>query len=317
MTIDRLTYRHRRRGLDHDWFIHESTFKRPAIAWPGHKRIALWITVPIEFFPLDAPTLPVRPLGGLDRGYPDFWGYSNRDYGARIGVYRIMRVLDALGLRATAAVNAVVATHYPRIIQEIVRRNWEIVANGIDMGHVHHGKLELEKERELIQRARDTLSKSSGKRIAGWHSPGHSESTNTLALLAENAFEYVADWANDDLPYMMKTAAGPLCAMPLTHEWSDRVLLLQHNLTIEDYEAQVLHAFYRLCAEAERYESGRILSLSISPWITGYPHRISALERILAKVLDTESVWHETGLEIVQVFKNQTPAAEKQAAATT
>jgi peptidoglycan/xylan/chitin deacetylase (PgdA/CDA1 family) len=228
-----------------------------------------------------------------------------------------MRVLDALGLRATAAVNAVVATHYPRIIQEIVRRNWEIVANGIDMGHVHHGKLELEKERELIQRARDTLSKSSGKRIAGWHSPGHSESTNTLALLAENAFEYVADWANDDLPYMMKTAAGPLCAMPLTHEWSDRVLLLQHNLTIEDYEAQVLHAFYRLCAEAERYESGRILSLSISPWITGYPHRISALERILAKVLDTESVWHETGLEIVQVFKNQTPAAEKQAAATT
>jgi peptidoglycan/xylan/chitin deacetylase (PgdA/CDA1 family) len=317
MTIDRLTYRHRRRGLDHDWFIHESTFKRPAIAWPGHKRIALWITVPIEFFPLDAPTLPVRPLGGLDRGYPDFWGYSNRDYGTRIGVYRIMRVLDALGLRATAAVNAVVATHYPRIIQEIVRRNWEIVANGIDMGHVHHGKLELEKERELIQRARDTLSKSSGKRIAGWHSPGHSESTNTLALLAENAFEYVADWANDDLPYMMKTAAGPLCAMPLTHEWSDRVLLLQHNLTIEDYEAQVLHAFYRLCAEAERYESGRILSLSISPWITGYPHRISALERILAKVLDTESVWHETGLEIVQVFKKQTPAAEKQAAATT
>jgi peptidoglycan/xylan/chitin deacetylase (PgdA/CDA1 family) len=317
MTIDRLTYRHRRRGLDHDWFIHESTFKRPAIAWPGHKRIALWITVPIEFFPLDAPTLPVRPLGGLDRGYPDFWGYSNRDYGTRVGVYRIMRVLDALGLRATAAVNAVVATHYPRIIEEIVRRNWEIVANGIDMGHVHHGKLELEKERELIQRARDTLSKSSGKRIAGWHSPGHSESTNTLALLAENAFEYVADWANDDLPYMMKTAAGPLCAMPLTHEWSDRVLLLQHNLTIEDYEAQVLHAFNRLCAEAERYESGRILSLSISPWITGYPHRISALERILAKVLDTESVWHETGLEIVQVFKKQTPAAEKQAAATT
>src|SRR5262249_41468788 len=119
MTIDRLTYRHRRPGLDHDSFIHEATFKRPAIAWPGHKRIALWITVPIEFFPLDAPTLPVCPLGGLDRGYPDFWGYSNRDYGTRIGVYRIMRVLDALGLRATAAVNAVVATHYPRIIEEL------------------------------------------------------------------------------------------------------------------------------------------------------------------------------------------------------
>jgi allantoinase len=317
MTTDRLTYRHRRCGLDHDWFVHEPIFKRAPIVWPGHKRIALWITVPIEFFPLDAPTLPIRPLGGLDRGYPDFWSYSNRDYGTRIGVYRIMRVLDAMGLRATAAVNAVVATRYPRIIEEMVRRNWEIAANGIDMGHVHHGKLKLEKERELIQRARDTLSKSSGKRIAGWHSPGHSESTSTLVLLAENGFEYVADWANDDLPYMMKTTAGPLCAMPLTHEWSDRVLLVQHNLTIEDYEAQVLHAFHCLCAEAERHEGGRILSLSISPWIIGYPHRISALERILAKVLDTGSVWHETGLEIVRAFKKQTLATKKQTPATT
>jgi hypothetical protein len=107
---------------------------------------------------------------------------------------------------------------------------------------------------------------------------------------------------------MMKTAAGPLCAMPLTHEWSDRALLVQHSLTIEDYEAQVLHAFHWLCAEAERHEGGRILSLSISPWIIGYPHRISGLERTLGKVLDSSSVWHETGLEIVRAFKKQTPA---------
>jgi peptidoglycan/xylan/chitin deacetylase (PgdA/CDA1 family) len=305
MTTDRLTYRHRRRGLDHDWFIHESTFKRPAIAWPGHKRIALWITVPIEFFPLDAPTLPIRPLGGLDRGYPDFWSYSNRDYGTRIGVYRIMRVLDALSLRATAAVNAVVATRYPRIIEEIVRRNWEIVANGIDMGHVHHGKLELEKERELIQKARDTLSKSSGKRIAGWHSPGHSESTNTLALLAENGFEYVTDWANDDLPYMINTKFGQLCAMPLTYEWSDRVLLVHHNLTVEDYEAQVMQAFGRLYWEAGQSGTGRILSLSVSPWILGYPHRISALARVLPRIMEVGSVWHATGVEIVAAFRSQ------------
>ena len=69
-----------------------------------------------------------------------------------------MRVLDSLGLRATAAVNATAATRYPRVIDEIVRRNWEIVANGIDMGHVHHGQLELETERELIRRARETLT---------------------------------------------------------------------------------------------------------------------------------------------------------------
>ena len=307
MTTDRLTYPRRRIGLDHGWFIHEPTFRRAPIVWPEDKRIALWITVPIEFFPLDAPAQPIRPIGGLDRGYPDFWSYSNRDYGNRTGIYRIMRVLDGLGLRATAAVNATVALRYPRVMEEVVRRNWEIVANGIDMGHVHHGQLELEIERELIHKARDVLSKSSGSRIAGWHSPGHSESANTLALLAESGFEYVADWANDDLPYMVKTPAGPLCAMPLTHEWSDRLLLVQHNLTVDDYEAQVLRAFQWLCAEAERHEGGRILSLSISPWILGYPHRISTLERILAKILDAGLVWNETGLEIVSAFKKQMP----------
>jgi allantoinase len=309
MTGERLTYAHRRAGLDHDWFVHEPTFERAPLIWPEGKRIALWITVPVEFFPLDAPALPIRPLGGLDRGYPDFWSYSNRDYGTRIGVYRIMRVLDGLGLRATAAVNATVATRYPRLIGEIVRRNWEIVANGIDMGHVHHGKLELETEREFIQRARDTLSKSSGRRVAGWHSPGHSESPNTLMLLAEGGFEYVTDWPNDDLPYMMKTAAGSLCAMPLAYEWSDRVLLVHHNLTVEDYEAQVLQAFQRLHAEAGWLRGGRIFSLSISPWILGYPHRISTLERILRKILDNGSVWHATGMEIVDAFKKQMPTS--------
>ena len=308
MTADRLIYPHRRFGLDHDWFVHESTFKRGPLVWPEGKRIALWITVPIEFFPLDAPAPPVRPLGGLDRGYPDFWSYSNRDYGTRIGVYRIMRVLDGLGLRASATVNATVATRFPRVIDEITRRNWEIVAGGIDMGHVHHGKLELSAERELIQRTRDTLSRSSGKHVAGWHSPGHSESANTLMLLAENGFEYVTDWANDDVPYMMKTAAGLLCAMPLTYEWSDRVLLVHHNLTVEDYEAQVLQAFERLHAEAERLGSARILSLSISPWILGYPHRIGTLERVLRKISDNGSVWHATGLEIADAFKKQMPS---------
>src|SRR5262245_16912191 len=147
MTADRLTYPHRRFGPDHDWFVHESTFKRAPLVWPENQRIALWITVPIEFFPLDAPTLPVRPLGGLDRGYPDFWSYSNRDYGTRIGVFRIMRVLDGLGLRATAMVNATVATRFPRVIDEVMRSNWEIAASGFDMGHAHHGKLKLDTER--------------------------------------------------------------------------------------------------------------------------------------------------------------------------
>ena len=89
MTTTRLTYPHRRRGLDHDWFPHDPTHRRTPVLWPDGKRIALWITVPVEFFPLDAPPQPFRPLGGLPLGYPDLWNFSNRDYGLRIGVFRM------------------------------------------------------------------------------------------------------------------------------------------------------------------------------------------------------------------------------------
>jgi peptidoglycan/xylan/chitin deacetylase (PgdA/CDA1 family) len=302
---DRLSYLHRRRGLDHTWFPHAPTIQRPPISWPSGERIALWITVPVEFFPLDAAAQPFRPLGAPPSVYPDLWNYSSRDYGLRIGIYRIMRVLGSFGLRASAAVNAEIAVRYPRVIDEIAKRGWEFVANGQDMGHIHHGGLLVEDERRLIRTARATLAKACGCPVNGWHSPGRSHSRNTLALLAEQGFTYVTDWANDDMPYWVTTPCGQLCAMPLTYEWSDRHLLVQHNLTVEDYIEQTLRALDRLIVEAEQYGSGRVLSLSITPWILGYPHRIAALQRLLHEVLNKRSVWPATGAEIVGVFTEQ------------
>ena len=121
MTTGRLTYPHRRRGLDHAWFPLQPTINGRR-RWPDGKRVALWITVPVEFFPLDAPAQPLRPLGGLALGYPDLWNLSSRDYGLRVGIYRVMRALDDFGVRATAAVNSEVAGRYPRIIDEIAKR---------------------------------------------------------------------------------------------------------------------------------------------------------------------------------------------------
>jgi peptidoglycan/xylan/chitin deacetylase (PgdA/CDA1 family) len=308
MTNVRLSYPLRRAGLDHDWFPHAPTIRRAPVSWPAGKLVALWITVPIEFFPLDAPAQPFRPLGGLMLGYPDYWNASSRDYGLRIGVYRIMRVLDGLGLRATAAVNATAVTMYPRVIEEMARRQWEFVANGLDMGRLHHGGLGIEEERDLIRQARDVVSAAAGGPVQGWHSPGRSHSQNTLTLVAEQGFTYVTDWANDDMPYTVTTPSGTLCAMPLTYEWSDRNLLVQHNLTVDEYAGQVLQAFTCLTQEAERHGSGRILSLSLTPWILGYPHRIAALERMLSHILKSGAVWPANGVEIVEIFRKQSPA---------
>ena len=106
----------------------------------------------MKLFPLDAPAQPFRPLGALPLGYPDLWNYSNRDYGARIGAYRHHESSGVFGIRATAAVNPLRARS-PRGSLTSWRRKWEIIANGVDMGHVHHGGLTVDSERKLIRPA--------------------------------------------------------------------------------------------------------------------------------------------------------------------
>jgi peptidoglycan/xylan/chitin deacetylase (PgdA/CDA1 family) len=298
---DYLRYPLRKVGLDHNWFHYEPTRARKPLVLPNGARIALWIVVPVEFFPLDAPTQPFRPVGALDRAYPDFWTYSNRDYGNRIGVFRIARVLDRLGLTATAAVNADIAKRYPFILDELLKRNWEIMAHGVNMGCLHHGGLARDAEAALIDEAVTVLRRATGQEIRGWQSPANSQSLNTFELLAEAGIRYVGDWINDDLPYEVSTPKGSLCSLPLTHEWSDRNILVQHDLTIEDYEQQVIGAFR--CLEREAQEHGpRILSLSVTPWILGYPHRIRGLERVLTTILNAGSVWLATGTALLEAF---------------
>lgn len=68
---------------------------------------------------------------------------------------------------------------------------------------------------------------------------------------------------------------------------------------------QAFAAFRHLMAEAEQHSAGRVLSLSISPWILGYPHRIGGLERMLDAILKNDAVWPATGIEIVSAFKAQ------------
>lgn len=299
-----LAYPRRRRGLDHDWFEHRPVRERRKLQWPNAARIALWITVPAEFFPLDAPAQPFRPVGAFDRAYPDYWAYANRDYGNRIGIFRIMRVLDRLGLRATAAMNADIAVRYPRLLDEVLRRTWEVAASGINMGQLHHAGLAREAEQEMVATSAAILRRASGQPVEGWHSPGHSQSMHTLELVAAAGFSYVMDWINDDLPYEMRTPAGPLHALPLTHEWSDRNILLQHELMIEDYESQVLSAFRCLDDEAKEH-GGRVLSLAVTPWLMGYPHRIRGFARLLETILESGSVWPATGSELLAEFRKQ------------
>ena len=211
---DYLDYPLRRYGMDHDRYAWSMLPQRPPVHWPQGARLALWVVPALEWFPLNMKGQPFKPPGAMQTAYPDFRHYTLRDYGNRVGIFRIMQALEKHAIPASVAINAAVAQRYPSLVKSCLQRGWEIIANGMDMDHIHHGGLAEAEERQWISHSLEVLQRISGQRIRGWLSPAKSESHNTLDLLKEAGLDYVCDWVNDDMPYAMHTRAGELMAMP-------------------------------------------------------------------------------------------------------
>jgi allantoinase len=307
LTAEYFEYPFRRRGLDHDRCSYSNLFKRSPVEWPNGARIALWIVPALEFFPLDMAPQGVKPPGSLDRPYPDYWNYTLRDYGNRVGFARIFRALEIRGLKASVAMSSRLAERYPHVLQEVNRLAFEIVAHGIDMSHIHATGIDREVELEWVERCLSTLRNLSGQPVKGWYSPANSETHDTLDLVAAAGCEYVCDWANDDMPYQLDSKFGPIHAMPHAYEISDLQLFHFYKYKPAQFIEQVMDHFDWLHREAVS-SGGRVVALSFRPWISGVPHRIAAIEEVLDRIMDAGSVWSATGAEILGHWKAQQPA---------
>ena len=299
-----LEYPYRRPGMDHDRYAYSNLFKRKPVTWPEQARIALWIMPTLEFFPLDMAPKGVKPPGGIERPYPDYWNYTLRDYGNRVGLARVFRALEARGLKASVAMSARLAERYPYVLEEVTRLGFELVAHGIDMNHIHATGIGHEVEQEWVERCLSILRTASGQPVKGWYSPAYSETHDTPDLVAAAGGEYVCDWVNDDLPYPLQTKTGRLHAMPHAYEISDLQLFHFYKYKPMQFVEQVMDHFELLYREAGT-SGGRIVALSLRPWISGVPHRIAAVEQVLDLILRRGGVWSATGAEILACWRAQ------------
>ena len=306
---DYLQYPLRRYGMDHDRYAWSMLPQRPPVKWPHGARLALWVVPALEWFPLNMAGQPFKPPGAMQTAYPDFRHYTLRDYGNRVGIFRIMQTLDQHHIPASVAVNAAVAQRYPSLIQACVQRGWEIIANGQDMDHLHHAGLSQAQEQQWIEQSLQLLQSASGQRIRGWLSPAKSESHHTLDLLAQAGLDYVCDWVNDDMPYKMNTTAGALHAMPHPIDIDDYTILVQNHHTEDDFRDQLIDQFDGLYRESSS-DNGRVMAISLHPWVIGQPYRIRALEEALAHIMQHQGVWAATGSAILDAWRASAPAGQ-------
>jgi allantoinase len=282
-------------------FPYSPIIRRPPLIWPDGARVALWIIPNIEFFSL-AEKVPAA-AGGSGAPVPDVPAWSVRDYGNRVGVFRLMGVLDRYGIRATVALNSELCAQHPEIIEEGNRRRWEW------MGHNESNTRRLNEaapgeEAGIIHRALATIERAAGTRPVGWLGSGLQETWDTLDLLAAEGCEYVGDWVNDDQPYAMTLDGGRwIVAMPYSQEINDKPVFERQHRTADEFRDMICQQFDVLYREGA--ESGRVMAIAIHPYLSGVPHRIDALDAALAHICRHDGVWKATGAEIARHYLAQ------------
>jgi peptidoglycan/xylan/chitin deacetylase (PgdA/CDA1 family) len=254
---------------------------RKPLKLPDGARLGVWFIVNVEKWDIDATMArTVLPAPQGVSVIPDIPNYSWFDYGLRVGFWRLKKILDQHQVRATMSLNAPVCNTYPIIVEESLRSGWEILAHGYEQRAIN---LE-EDERAVIRKTVKTIRDFTGKTPRGWMGPGLHETYDTPDILAEEGFEYVADWVNDDQPYPLKVKTGSLIAVPYTVELNDIVL------------------FDTLYAEGA--DSARFMGISMHPYVMGAAHRVKYLDKIIQYIKEHEGVVFMTGEEILDWYND-------------
>jgi peptidoglycan/xylan/chitin deacetylase (PgdA/CDA1 family) len=286
-------------------FAYSALPRRAPISWPGGARVALWVILNIEFFSL-AESVPAGS-GGMGVKPPDVPSWAARDYGNRVGVFRLMKVLDRYGIHASVALNADICMQHPEIIEECQARKWEFMGHN-ESNTRRLNELPAGEEHAAIRNALDTIERATGARPRGWLGAGLQETWNTLDFLAVEGCEYVCDWPNDDQPYLMTLeGGGELVSVPYSLELNDKPAYEKRNRTADEFHDMIVRQFRVLYEEGA--ESGRVVAIALHPYLSGVPHRIGALDAALQVICRHEGVWRATGGEIAREFRRQTPRA--------
>ena len=272
-------------------FPYQAIVDRPKVTWPNGARVAVWVIPNIEHFHLE-----------LGPSAPDVRNHSRRDYGNRVGVWRLMEVMEKHRVRGTVALNGEVARHYPRIMQEVARLQWELMGHGLTNSTVLTGLGQADETAVIAETRR--MIEAQGQRMRGWLGPGLTETWNTLDLLREHGVEYVCDWVNDDLPYRMNNG---LYAIPYSLELNDMPLFNMPSIDIADFHRRICETFDVLYEEGGR--NGRVMGIALHPFLIGVPHRIRYLDRALAHIAAHDQVWFALGSEIIEAYRAQEPQA--------
>jgi allantoinase len=282
--------------------------KRLPLKWPGGKRLALIITINCEYWDLlkdstkpyyagGPPTIP-DALPGNVADYPNFtW----REYGLRVGCWRMFDLFEAAGVPLSVTFNAKTALERREIIEHVKARGWELVAHNYEQGELlPQYMFDPEGEKGVIHETLKVYEQVVGRKAGGWLSSSLRSTPHTPEVLAEAGLKFLCDYMNDDQPYLIHTAHGPLVNVPYSVEINDFTFFQRRAMSSEDALLMLKSQFNELYAESAK--TGKMMNMGLHPHVSGHPHRMQFFRDFLSYVKQFDDVWWTTREEVADWY---------------
>jgi peptidoglycan/xylan/chitin deacetylase (PgdA/CDA1 family) len=275
---------------------------RPKFKLPNGARVAVMPYVNIEHFPHDIPGTAIIP--GTQQFNPDPLNYGWRDYGNRVGLWRMIDLMDECGMRGTVCLNSEIIREYPRIIEETDKRKWAFIGHGINNAPANFlSRIDEKKEREIIKSVLTAMEKALGRKTKGWLSPFLTHTNNTPKLLAEFGVEYLCDYTADDHPFPFNVPKGSLIAVPYTVELNDIPAFANVGVSSEAFGDMIVDQFDQLYEEGA--DNARCMPICLHTFWVGQPNKFRHLARAFRHIASHKDVWLTTGDEVNDWYRKQ------------
>lgn len=263
----------------HQRYSYSAIHKRADYTWPEGKRLAFYVATNIEFFAFGAGVSPDPVILGAP---PTHRNFAWRDYGNRVGVWRLFDLFDELKLPMSCLINSLIYDHHPDIFERVRARGDEIIGHGRTNAERQSGLWELD-ERRMIDDATGAIRKHEGCAPKGWLGAGASETSATLDLLAEAGYQYVLDWPCDDQPIWLNVKGGKILNVPYPMELNDIGQIVQRQHTPREFAQMIVDQFDVMIEQC--VHQPLVFALSLHTYIAGQPFRLAALQSALQHIL--------------------------------
>jgi len=290
-------------AADPELYAYSPYRNRPKLTWPGGKTVAVWVSPNLEFYEIDPPANPHRKAWG--KPHPDVVGYGHRDYGNRVGHWRMAEAMSRHGFKGSVSLSVALCQHIPEVVADAAARGWEFFSHGIYNTRYSYGMDEAQ-ERAVIEDSIRTVREATGQTIRGWLAPALTHTPRTLDLIAEYGLTYTCDLYHDDQPGEVNVKSGRLISMPYSLEVNDHYGLFVYNMSPRDYAKALIDQFDRLAAEGEA--SGTVMCIPLHAYLIGQPHRIGAFEEVLRHIAADGRAWITRSGDIADAYLAQRPA---------